>query len=179
MDHDQRFKALIREFFAEFMQLFLLLLYLKPRSARKLEFLRLFCDINLSIPSVTLRFESRFLRMIRMIRPDVAKWEQTTNDLRRLATESAHVRTRERFLALYTIALGQSNATLWAEQIDRCDDCVMSGIHKYNERGPDAMIDCRTGGSVPFLRPKWSSRSSKPSGKVSRTHTASPAEDGR
>jgi len=44
MDHDQRFKALIREFFAEFMQLFLLLLYLKPRSARKLEFLRLFCD---------------------------------------------------------------------------------------------------------------------------------------
>ena len=36
-----------------------------------------------------------------MIRPDVAKWEQTTNDLRLLATESAHVRTRERFLALY------------------------------------------------------------------------------
>jgi hypothetical protein len=50
-----------------------------------------------------------------MIRPDVAKWEQTTDDLRRLATESAHVRTRERFLVLYRIALGQSNATLWAE----------------------------------------------------------------
>ena len=114
-----------------------------------------------------------------MIRPDVAKWKQTTNDLRRLATESVHVRTRERFLALYTIALGQSNATLWAEQIDRCDECVMGWVHKYNEQGPDAMIYCRTGGSAPFLRPKWSSKSSKPFGKVSRTHTASPAEDGR
>ncbi len=89
-----------------------------------------------------------------MIRPDVAKWEQTTDDLRRLAMESAHVRTRERFLALYTIALGQSNATLWAQQTHRCDECVMGWIHKYNERGPDAMAYCRTGGSAPFLRPK-------------------------
>lgn len=88
-----------------------------------------------------------------MIRPDVAKWEQTTDDLRRLATESAHVRTRERFLALYTIALGQSNATLWAQQIQRCDECVMAWVHKYNERGPDAMTYRRTGGSAPFCDP--------------------------
>ena len=114
-----------------------------------------------------------------MIRPNVAKWEQTTDDLRRLATESAHVRTRERFLALYTIALGQSNATLWAQQTQRCDECVMAWVHKYNERGPDAMTYRRTGGSAPFLRPKWSSKSSKLFGKASRTSTAFPAEDGR
>jgi hypothetical protein len=43
-----------------------------------------------------------------MIRPDTAKWNQTLDDLRRLATESAHSRTRERFLALFQIATEQT-----------------------------------------------------------------------
>jgi len=46
-----------------------------------------------------------------MIRPDTAKWNQTLDDLRRLATGPVHPRTRERFLALYQIATQQTNAT--------------------------------------------------------------------
>jgi hypothetical protein len=87
-----------------------------------------------------------------MIRPDTTKWEQTPDDLRRLATESVHPRTRERFLALYQIATEQTNATLWAEMIDRCDECVMGWVHAYNERGPEAMTYRRTGGNAPLLR---------------------------
>ena len=94
-----------------------------------------------------------------MIRPDVRKWGQTADDLRRLATEAEHPRTRERFLALFVLAAGQSNATLWAEEIGRCDECVLSWIHKYNERGPDAMTYRRTGGHTPLLR-RMSSRTS-------------------
>ncbi len=85
-----------------------------------------------------------------MIRPDVQKWGQTTDDLRRLATEAAHPRTRERFLALFVIAAGQSNATLWATRIGRCDECVMGWVHRYNERGPDALTYRRTGGRAPL-----------------------------
>ena len=94
-----------------------------------------------------------------MIRPDVRKWGQTADDLRRLATEAEHPRTRERFLALFVLAAGQSNATLWAEEIGRRDECVPSWIHKYNERGPDAMTYRRTGGHAPLLR-RMSSRTS-------------------
>ncbi len=93
-----------------------------------------------------------------MVRPDMPKWGQTVDDFRRLATESAHPRTRERFLALFMIASGQSNATLWAEWIDRCDECVMGWVHTDNEHGPDAMTYRRSGGHAPFLRPrsaKW------------------------
>ena len=114
-----------------------------------------------------------------MIRPDVQNWGQTTDDLRRLATESAHPRTRERFLALFAIAAGQSNATLWAARIGRCDECVMGWIHKYNTGGPDAMTYRRTGGHAPFLRPKTPRASSRPSSEPSRTRTASRAAAGR
>ena len=96
-----------------------------------------------------------------MIRPDTTKWNQTPDDLRRLATESPHPRTRERFLALYQIATQQTNATQWAEQIDRCDECVMGWVHVYNERGPEAMTYRRTGGTSPFLRRPRRSRSSR------------------
>jgi hypothetical protein len=98
-----------------------------------------------------------------MIRPNTAKWQQTPDDLRRLATDSAHPRTRERFLALYQIATQQTNATQWAERIGRCDECVMSWVHEYNERGPEALTYRRTGGTAPLLhrpRPNRSSRRS-------------------
>src|SRR5215211_1481028 len=71
-----------------------------------------------------------------MIRPDLEKWNQSADDLRRRSTEAAHVRTRERFLALYLIATGQTNATAWAEQTGRCDECILGWVHAYNERGP-------------------------------------------
>jgi hypothetical protein len=56
-----------------------------------------------------------------MIRPDFAKWGQTADDLRRLAVEAEHMRSRERFQALYMIGTQQFNATEWAEQIGRKD----------------------------------------------------------
>ena len=114
-----------------------------------------------------------------MIRPDVQKWGQTADDLRRLATEAAHPRTRERFLALFAIAVGQSNATLWAERIGRCDECVLGWIHKYNGCGPEAMTYRRTGGHAPFLRPNSPAASSRPSCGPSRARTASRAAAGR
>jgi hypothetical protein len=100
-----------------------------------------------------------------MIRPDLTKWNQTLDDLRRLATESSHPRTRERFLAVYMIASGQTNATRWAKEIGRENESVMNWMHLYNERGPEALTYRRTGGSVPLLpRPKSRRllRSSKP-----------------
>jgi hypothetical protein len=42
-----------------------------------------------------------------MIRVDVAKWGQTTEDLRLASVHAAHPRSRERFQALYLIASGR------------------------------------------------------------------------
>jgi transposase len=106
-----------------------------------------------------------------MIRPDTAKWQQTPDDLLRLATDSAHPRTRERFLALFQIATQQTNATQWAERIGRCDECVMSWVHAYNARGPEAMIYRRTGGAAPLLRRPRHSRSLKRSPRNPRRTT--------
>jgi hypothetical protein len=100
-----------------------------------------------------------------MIQPELSKWDQTLDDLRQLATDSEHARTRERFLALYMIASGQSNATQWAKEIGREDESVMNWVHTYNERGPDALPYRRTGGNAPLLQSRKSrrlSRSSKP-----------------
>lgn len=98
-----------------------------------------------------------------MIRPATAKWGQTTDDLRRLALESEHPRTRERFMALYQIASGHTNATAYAKEIGRCDDALLNWVHRYNEQGPDALIYRRTGGRTPFLRSRRQKRSWRPS----------------
>lgn len=88
-----------------------------------------------------------------MIRPDPERWNQTPADLSRLAVSAPHPRTRERFLALFQIASGQTNATQWAAAFGRCHESVMAWVHIYNDRGPDALTYRRTGGSAPFLRP--------------------------
>lgn len=98
-----------------------------------------------------------------MIRPGTDKWGQTTEDLRRLALESEHPRTRERFLALYQIALGHTNATAYAKEIGRCDDVVLNWVHLYNDQGPDALMYRRTGGRTPFLQSRRQTLSSRPS----------------
>lgn len=113
-----------------------------------------------------------------MIRPDTAKWNQVPDDLRQLAINAEHPRTRERFLALYQIAAGQTNATQWAEQTDRCDECVLGWVHRYNEEGPEAMTYRRTGGSAPFLRRRKPSRFSTPSKRRFPKSTACPATAG-
>ena len=113
-----------------------------------------------------------------MIRPDINKWNQTHDDLLRLATQSSHPRTRERFLALFQIATEATNATQWAKQIDRCDECVMAWVHTYNQRGPDAMIYRRTGGSAPLLHRHRPNRSLKQSLRRNPRRTTCPAMAG-
>lgn len=86
-----------------------------------------------------------------MVRPNIAKWQQTIADLRRASTEAIHRRTRERFLALYQIGSGQTNASRWAAEIGRSADTVIGWVHQYNAGGPEALIYRRTGGRAPFL----------------------------
>lgn len=87
-----------------------------------------------------------------MVYPDTAKWSQTNDDLRRLAIEAAHPRTRERYQALYVIASRQKNATQWAKEIGRTDDTVLSWVHAYNEEGPEGIEFRHTGGRRPLFR---------------------------
>lgn len=98
---------------------------------------------------------------LEMIRPDVARWNQTMSDLRRLSVEAEHPRTRERFLALYMIGSKHMNATQWAAEIGKADDTVLGWVHKYNAKGPQAMVYHRTGGRSPLFRKNRSKKSSR------------------
>lgn len=93
-----------------------------------------------------------------MVRPDVKKWGQTPSDLRRLSVEAEHPRSRERFLALYLIAMEQTSATRWAEEIGHTKETVLKWVHDYNESGPEGVKYRHTGGRPPFL-PKCKSSS--------------------
>lgn len=96
-----------------------------------------------------------------MIRPDVAKWDQTVADLRRLSIEADHPRTRERFLALYMIGSEYTNAAQWAAEIGRTDETVLDWVHAYNADGPEALVYRRTGGRSPLFRKSRPRQSSK------------------
>jgi transposase len=78
-------------------------------------------------------------------------WEQTPDDLRRLALQAPHPRTRERFMALYQVTQGAS-ATSLAPESRRWHQTLMRWIHWYNERGPDGLTFTRTGGRPPFAQ---------------------------
>ena len=71
-----------------------------------------------------------------MIRVEIQKWGQSLEDLRRLALQAEHPRTRERFLALSLIADGTHNATSWAARFGRQDDTVLNGSTTTTTRGP-------------------------------------------
>ena len=86
-----------------------------------------------------------------MIKPDFAKWQQSLEDMRRLMVEAKHERSRERFQALYMIGSGQSNATHWAQLIQRNERTVMTWVHLYNREGPEKMHYQHSGGRTPFL----------------------------
>ena len=86
-----------------------------------------------------------------MLRVDYARWGGTADDLRHVALSAPHARTRERALALYEITQG-SCATRVAACTGRHPQTVMDWVHAYNERGPDALVFCRTGGRPPFAR---------------------------
>jgi hypothetical protein len=113
-----------------------------------------------------------------MIRVEIQKWGQSLDDLRRLALQAEHPRTRERFLALSLIADGTHNATTWAVHFGRQDETVLRWLHSYNAKGPDALTYRRTGGPAPLLRPTNPGNSSRPSPPPSRSPTDCPATAG-
>lgn len=94
-----------------------------------------------------------------MLRPDYSKWNQTLEELLQLSMEANNVRSRERYLALYMIGSGQSNATQWAAQIAPNgypeNQTVMGWVHRYNAAGPAGVAYQHSGGRPPFL-PKMS-----------------------
>jgi hypothetical protein len=91
------------------------------------------------------------LPILAVLRVDHARWGQTPENLRQLATSAAHQRTRERFLALYEITQARC-ATQVAERTGRHPQTVMEWLHRYNECGPAALAYQRTGGRPPFAR---------------------------
>jgi hypothetical protein len=92
-----------------------------------------------------------------MLRVDTAKWNQTPDDLRRLAVSASHPRTRERFQALYEIARDES-AFSWSKTTGRRHSTVLDWIRRYNDRGPDSLVYTRSGGWPVPLFPKSRTR---------------------
>jgi hypothetical protein len=84
-----------------------------------------------------------------MLSVDTARWKQTPDDLRRLAVEAPHPRTRERFQALYEVTQNWS-AFGWSKEVGRRHSTILDWIRAYNERGPEALAFARTGGRPPF-----------------------------
>ena len=106
-----------------------------------------------------------------MLRVDYARWAQTPEDLRHLALNAPHARTRERALALFDITQ-QSCATQVAVRTGRRAQTVMGWVHAYNAQGPDALTFRRTGGRRPFFahtaQPNSARRSTPPSARPRR-----------
>ena len=86
-----------------------------------------------------------------MVRPDLNTWGHSLADLRRLAVNAQHPRSRERLLALYMIASQQTNATTWAAHIGHTKETVLSWVHRYNLAGLAGVIYRHTGGRHPLL----------------------------
>ena len=91
-----------------------------------------------------------------MLRVDTARWKQSPDDLRRLAVESPHPRTRERFQALYEVAR-TLRAFAWSKETGRRHSTILDWVRTYNERGPSALTFVRTGGRTPLLAKSASS----------------------
>ncbi len=85
-----------------------------------------------------------------MLNVQLEKWQQTPETLRELALQAQHPRTRERLLALYEIARGQS-ATQLAYQSDRNPQTVMEWVNRYNTYGSEALTYRHSGGHPPPL----------------------------
>lgn len=99
---------------------------------------------------------------------DFERWQQTPDDLRGMALQAEHPRTRERFLALYDIAMGTC-ATAVARATGRSDESLLRWVHAYNEHGPEVLVFRHTGGRPPFVP-----SSSKPSTNSSAARSSPP-----
>ena len=86
-----------------------------------------------------------------MLKLDLAKWNQTAEDLRDEALTAAHARTRERFLALYELTQQGHGVTAIARGTTHHAQTLMRWVHWYNEAGPDGVVFQHTGGLTPFF----------------------------
>ena len=86
-----------------------------------------------------------------MLKLDLAKWNQTPDDLREEAMNAPHPRTRERFLALYELTQQGCGATAMARRVGRHLQTLIRWVHRDNEVGPQALVFEHTGGVPPFL----------------------------
>lgn len=86
-----------------------------------------------------------------MLTVDYNRWDQDPEILRARGLHAQHPRTRERFLALYEICGGDQNASQVGRKTGRNPQTVMDGVHRYNERGPVALVYQHTGGRSPLL----------------------------
>jgi Homeodomain-like domain len=86
-----------------------------------------------------------------VLRVEYARWGQSPEDLRSLALNAPHARTRERALALFEITQGRC-ATRVAGRTGRHVQTILGWVHAYNAQGPDALAFRRTGGRPPFAR---------------------------
>lgn len=73
-----------------------------------------------------------------MLKVDHQKWQQSVSDLLDHALHEDHPRVRERYLALYLIAKGQS-ASHVAEEFGHFHNAVTGWCHTYNDQGPEAL----------------------------------------
>ncbi len=87
---------------------------------------------------------------IRMLTVNYHQWNQTVEQLREMSLTAVHPRTRERFMALYEICLGKS-ATRVGQDTQRNPQTIMDWVHRYNQRGPEALTFRQTGGHPPVL----------------------------
>lgn len=113
-----------------------------------------------------------------MLAVEMARWQQTLEDLRHTAVQAPHPRTRERFQALYLIASGQFNASTCAAHIGRQDETVLTWVHRYNQQGPQALTYRHSGGRAPLFPWNRPNSSSPPSNTPHRAPTVCPVTTG-
>ena len=85
-----------------------------------------------------------------MLHVNYQEWKQTPQDLRNLGLNEDHPRTRERFLALYDIAMGKNTIQV-GKETDRHHQSIMAWVHKYNTYGAESLFYQRTGGRLPLF----------------------------
>ncbi|MEL6661087.1 MAG: helix-turn-helix domain-containing protein [Cyanobacteria bacterium J06632_3] len=84
-----------------------------------------------------------------MLKVNVDAWGQSAPELRELALQACHPRSRERLMALYEICEGKS-ATTVGRETGRNPQTVMDWVHRYNEKGVEALRYRHTGGHPPL-----------------------------
>jgi transposase len=88
-----------------------------------------------------------------MLKIDCSKWGENAETLREQALQATHLRSRERFMALYEISKGKS-ATKVGQQTKRHPQTIMEWVHQYNKEGSSRLIYKHSGGHPPLCQKK-------------------------